>query len=77
MSNDDDAIFEYTDQGVFLDKFDISGFSPRPKQPQGLSIGPSSVTPGKQSFYISDAMVDNNYDPSERDGRIFEAEINR
>ncbi len=77
MSNDDDAIFEFTDQGVFLDKFDIGGFSPRPKQPQGLSIGPSSATPGKQSFYISDAMVDNNYDPSERDGRIFEAEINR
>ncbi|MGV6816746.1 MAG: PKD domain-containing protein [Thiotrichales bacterium] len=77
MSNDDDAIFEYTDQGVFIDKFDISGFSPRPKQPQGLAIGPSSVTPGKESFYISDAMVDNNHDPNERDGRIFEAEIDR
>ncbi len=77
MSNDDDAIFEFTDQGVFIDKFDISGFSPRPKQPQGLAIGPSSVTAGKQSFYISDAMVDNNHDPDERDGRIFEAEIER
>ncbi len=77
MSNDDDAIFEYTDTGVFLAKFDISGFSPAPKQPQGLTIGPSSVTPGAESFYISDAMIDNNYDPNERDGRIFEAEIQR
>lgn len=77
MSNDDDAIFEYTDTGIFLKKFDISGFSPKPKQPQGLSIGPSSVNSGKQSFYIADGMVDNNYDPNERDGRIFEAEITR
>lgn len=77
MSNDDDAIFEYTDTGVFLDKFDISGFSPAPSQPQGISIGPSSVTVGAESFYISDAMVDNDYDPNERDGRIFEAEIQR
>ncbi len=77
MSNDDDAIFEFTQNGVFLNKFDISGFSPAPKQPQGLAIGPSSGDPGKQSFYISDAMTDNNYDPNERDGRIFEAEIQR
>ncbi len=77
MSNDDDAIFEFTDAGVFLNKLDISAFSPKPKQPQGLSIGPSSVTPGKDSFYISDAMNDNDYDPAERDGRIFEAEIQR
>jgi hypothetical protein len=77
MSNDDDAIFEYTDDGVFLAKFDIGGFSPAPKQPQGLAIGPSSVNSGTQSFYIADAMVDNDYDPDERDGRIFEAEIQR
>ncbi len=77
MSNNDDAIFEFTDAGVFLNKFDISAFSPMPKQPQGLSIGPSSVTPGQDSFYISDAMNDNDYDPDERDGRIFEAEIQR
>jgi len=77
LSNDDDAIFEYTNGGVFLNKLDISGFSPKPKQAQGLTIGPSSGDPVKQSFYISDAMVDNNYDPNERDGRIYEAEIQR
>lgn len=77
MSNDDDAIFEYTSAGLFLSKYSIHGFSPRPKQPQGLAIGPSSAGNGKQSFYITDPMVDNNHDASERDGRIFEAEITR
>ena len=77
VSTPDKAIFEYTTAGVFVKKFSISGFSPSPRQPQGLAIGPSSNNESGTSFYIADAMDDNDYDPNERDGRIFEARINR
>jgi hypothetical protein len=77
MSGPDRSIYEYTSSGLFIQEFDISSFSPRPKKPQGISIGASSVNPGRMSFYIADGRVDNDYDPNERDGIIYEAEIQR
>jgi DNA-binding beta-propeller fold protein YncE len=77
VSDPDKAIFEYDLSGTFVQKFDISGFLPSPIAPQGLSIGPSSANPQQTSFYIADGMVDNDVDPNERDGRIFEAIITR
>jgi uncharacterized protein YjiK len=77
LSGPDRAIFEYTTEGVFIQKFDIGSFSPRPSAAQGLSIGVASDDPGATSFYIADGMIDNNSDPNERDGRIFEARIYR
>jgi hypothetical protein len=29
------------------------------------------------SFYLADGMIDNDSDPNERDGRIYELEIQR
>jgi DNA-binding beta-propeller fold protein YncE len=77
ISSPDDAIFEYTLSGVFIQKFSLSGFSPNASQPQGITVAPSSDDPQTTSFYIADGMVDNDSDPNERDGRIFEARINR
>lgn len=77
MNNDSDEIFEYSTEGAYLGRHSIHGFKPKPKQPQGLSIGPSTRTPGKMSFFIADPRVDNNFDPTERDGLIYEAEIER
>lgn len=77
MNNDSDEIFEYTQDGIYLGRHSIADFSPKPKQPQGLAIGPSTRTPGKMSFFIADPRVDNNFDPTERDGLIYEAEIER
>lgn len=77
ISDPDEAIFEYTTNGVFVTKYDISTFSPSPINPQGLTIGPSSDGSSSESFYISDARVDNDYDPNERDGIIYEALIQR
>ena len=77
VSSPDRAIFEYTSSGVFVKKFNIGGFSPRPVNPQGLSIGPSSANSQAMSIYIADGGVDNDQDPNERDGRIYEAEIQR
>jgi hypothetical protein len=73
----DDRIYEYDTAGVFIKSFDISTFSPNPRSAQGLTIGPSSSDPQQTSFYISDAMWDNDSDPNERDGRIYEAIITR
>jgi hypothetical protein len=77
VSDPDAAIFEYTTSGIFIQKFDIDGLSPRPVAPQGISIGTSSVNPQNMSFYLADGMVDNDSDPNERDGRIYELEIQR
>ena len=62
---------------MFIKSFDIGTFSPNPRSAQGLTIGPSSLDPQQTSFYISDAMWDNDSDPNERDGRIYEAVITR
>ena len=64
LSGPDRAIFEYTTEGVFIQKFDIGSFSPRPSAAQGLSIGVASDDPGATSFYIADGMIDNNSDPN-------------
>jgi DNA-binding beta-propeller fold protein YncE len=77
MNNDSDEIFEYTTAGEYLGRHSIKAVRPRPKQPQGLAIGPSTRTPGKMSFFVADPRVDNNFDETERDGVIYELEIER
>lgn len=77
ISDPDEAVFEYTTAGVFVKKFSISGFSPRPRAPQGITVAPSSDGSGRQSFYIADGGIDNDQDANERDGRVYEAVITR
>jgi hypothetical protein len=77
VSEPDGAIFEYTTDGIFIKKLDLSSLSPASVAPQGLAVGTSSVNPQKMSFYISDGGIDNDQDPNERDGRIYEMEIQR
>ncbi len=77
MSAPDRTLYEYATSGLFIQKFNIEGFTPRPRKPQGISIGASSSNPGTMSFYIADGGVDNDHDPAERDGFIYEAEIQR
>lgn len=40
--------------------------------PAGLAWGPASTDPSINHLYIADRVVDNDYDPNENDGRIFE-----
>jgi hypothetical protein len=77
LSDPDFALFEYTTSGSFIQKLSFSDFSPSTINTQGLSIGPATSDPLKTSFYISDGGVDNGTDPNERDGTIYEAEIER
>jgi Divergent InlB B-repeat domain len=77
VSGVDEAIFEYTRAGAYVKKFDLSGFTPAPIAVQGLTIGPASSNGGAEAFYIADGGIDNNDDLTERDGIIFEAQIQR
>lgn len=78
ISRADRALYEYTEEGVWVQTFNIKPFTnPKIKKPSGIAIAPSSVDPNRQSFYIADRRVDNDSDPSERDGAIYEALIER
>ncbi len=76
-SDPDEAIFEYTTDGVFIRKFNIGGLSPRPIAPQGLTLGPSSNGSGGESFYLVDGGIDNDSDPNERDAAVYELAVTR
>ncbi len=68
-----DIIFEYTVTGTYIEQYDIGGFSPSPKSPQGLTFAPTSDPfddPSALALYIADGMVDNF-----PDGRVYEAVI--
>lgn len=68
-----DRIFEYTTTGTLLEQYDLSGFSPPPVSPQGLTFAPTSDSSDHSdavSLYIADAGVD-----ATADGRVYEATI--
>jgi DNA-binding beta-propeller fold protein YncE len=68
-------IFEFTTDGKYIDEYDISSF-PGIRSPQGLAFAPSSDPtddPNIFHLYIADAQVDNDSNPNELDGKIFEA----
>jgi hypothetical protein len=76
VSDPDNAVFEYTTAGIFVALYDLSGLAPSTVAPQGLTFAPTSDTgdnPLTQALYIADALVDNNQDPEERDGAVYEA----
>lgn len=77
ISGSDRAIYEFTTAGVFIKKFDVSGFNPRPSKAAGLGIGPSSTNPNQMSFYFTDRLVDPDSDANARDGALYEAAIRR
>ena len=62
-----------TVDGHLLQMIDISAANA--KMPAGLALGPGSRDPGSLSLYISDRGVDNNADPQENDGRIYEMSL--
>lgn len=66
----DDTIAMITPDGDLLDMFDISAVDA--KNPAGLAIAPSSADPARLSLYVAARGVDNNSDPNENDGKIYE-----
>lgn len=65
-------ILETTLKGKLVRKIDLTGLGIR--APSGITFAPG--TDGSKSrLYITDSGIDNNVDPSENDGRIFELKI--
>ncbi|MDZ7957339.1 MAG: hypothetical protein RMY34_05450 [Aulosira sp. DedQUE10] len=63
-------VFEVTSSGNLVRKIDISAANPN--KPAGLTIAPNSQDPSKRSLYIVDRGDDNDDEPDENDGRIYE-----
>ncbi len=70
-----DLVFEVTPSGSLIRTIDVSA-APAATGAQlrsaGIAVAPHSSIPGKESMYIVDRGVDNNVDPNENDGRIYE-----
>ena len=70
VSRGDSVIFELTTTGALLGLIDISAANP--DAPAGIAVAPASDGSGDAHIYVVDRGVDNNSNPSENDGRMYE-----
>ena len=63
-------LYELTPEGGLLRKIDVN--FPSGTKPAGVTIAPGSTNPLLRNYYVVDRKVDNNADPNENDGRLFE-----
>ncbi|MBK9711673.1 MAG: DNRLRE domain-containing protein [Kouleothrix sp.] len=69
------TVVEATTGGTLLRVVDISFLNPY--SPSGLAYAPSSVNPAVKNLYIADRGIDNNDDPIENDGKVFEISLDQ
>ena len=65
-----DVLFHFSQTGVLLRTIDVSAANADGLA--GLEYGPSSLNPSARALYIVDRGVDNDSDPGENDGRLYE-----
>jgi DNA-binding beta-propeller fold protein YncE len=70
VGNPSNRVAEITRGGSLVQMLDISAANAR--KPAGLAYAPSSATSGAMNLYIVQRGVDNDTDPNENDGKIFE-----
>ncbi len=63
-------IFEMNETGALLNTIDISGLGM--DAPAGIEVAPASNGSAARHYYIVDRGVDNNSDPNENDGMLYE-----
>jgi hypothetical protein len=63
-------LYEITPSGGVLRKIDVN--FPSGTKPAGVTIAPGSINPMMRNYYVVDRRVDNDGDPEENDGRMFE-----
>ena len=63
-----------TPTGQLLGTLDISAANAH--KPAGLALAPSSDDPSQTSLYIVDRGADNDSNPNENDGKIYEFHLN-
>ena len=64
------TLFEVTTAGTLVQRIDISAADIT--NPAGLAYAPSSQNPSEMNIYIAARGVDNNTDPNENDGKVYE-----
>ena len=67
------SLGEYTIDGTLVRTLDISAANPR--KPAGLTFAPGSSDPSVMNIYIADRRIDNNQDPNENDGQVYEMSL--
>jgi hypothetical protein len=70
VDNDSKAVYELTRSGSLINKISIAVASPR--HAAGIALAPASDGSGRTDMYIVDRGVDNDTNPSENDGRLYE-----
>jgi hypothetical protein len=63
-------LYELTPAGGLLRKIDVN--FPGNVKPAGVTIAPGTTNPMLRNYYVVDRKVDNDVDPFENDGRLFE-----
>ena len=67
------SLLQITTAGVLLQTFNIEAANY--DKPAGMVYAPSSINPAVKSMYIVDRGVDNNSDPDENDGKLYEMSL--
>ncbi len=73
VNRNNNIMVEVSETGTLINSWNISFLGA--VSPAGLGMGPSSINPGETNIYISQRGVDNDQDPDENDGKIFEVSI--
>lgn len=63
-------VAEVTTTGQLVQRISLAAANPY--TPAGLAYGPSSIDAGAKSLYVADRGVDNDDDPNENDGAVYE-----
>jgi hypothetical protein len=66
-------IAEFSQAGLLLNTYDVSYLGSVPRS--GLAYAPSSVNLNVKSIYMASRGVDNNNDPNENDGKVWEINL--
>ena len=70
LDQDSRKIYEYSRTHALLNTINIAGVGTI--KAAGLAVAPASNGSGAENFYVVDRGIDNNDDPTENDGRIYE-----
>jgi hypothetical protein len=68
-------VYELTKAGALVRNVDISGIPGSGKNLAGVTQAPASDGSGRMNLWLSDRGVDNNQDPNENDGKVYEMSV--
>lgn len=78
VSRRDREIAVSTTSGVLTDLIDVATvlpFATQTVRPSGVAVAPASDDASRSDVYIADRRVDNDADPSENDGKVYQVRL--